>query len=420
VAVERAMRVLVLLVLAFAAWMASRAPEEARPARTSSNGLVASLTQWTSSPPSAAHAMLDTAPDRIHRAWLRALRRAGTAITWSGDSIPALAVEAAPVASPTGGWRLWIAAPRGARVAVADDIAPLDTVVATAGGAHVLAPVVAGALTAAVGRQRASAGLRDSLLARRLLVLGSASWEAKFVISALEEAGWGVDARLSVAPGVEVTQGFARVPDTARHAAVIVLSAPSSQASSAIARYVRGGGGVILSGAAASGALGEIAAGRVGSRTRPASVAFADNAPRQALGFLSIVPRADAIVLEERGGRVAAAVRRLDQGRVLQLGYDETWRWRLAGGAHAVEAHRSWWTTLVASVAYRAAVPVARVVPDDDAPLARLIDAVGPPREAPSPRASASRWVPSPWLLFAIISALLVAELASRRLRGAP
>jgi hypothetical protein len=302
---------------------------------------------------------------------------------------------------------------------VADDIAPLDTVVATAGGAHTVAPIVAGNLTAVVGRQRATAVLRDSLAPRRILVLGLASWEAKFIISALEEAGWGVDARLSVAPGVEVMQGSARLPDTARHAAVIVLRAPSVATAAAIARYARGGGGVILSGAAATGALGDIAPGRVGPRTRPASVAFADNAPRQALGFLSIVPRPDAIVLEERGGRVAAAARRIERGRVLQVGYDDSWRWRLAGGAHAVEAHRAWWTAMVASVAYRAAGPLAREVPDEDAPLARVVDALGPSREAPS-LATEARWVPSPWLLFAIISALLVAELASRRLRGAP
>jgi hypothetical protein len=386
----------------------------------SSQGLATSLAEWTASAPPAAHIAFDVAPTGRDRDWLRALGRAGSSITWSGDSIPSLAVESAPIAGPRGGWTISVAAPAGARVAIDDAIAPIDTVETTAGGAHVVAPIGAGYLAATVGGHTAVARPRDTLLPRRVLVLGRASWEAKFVISALEETGWAVDARVSVAPGVDVTQGTSRLPDTARHAAVIVLSPLSAAAASAVARYARGGGGVILSGAAASGALGDIAAGRVGQRVRASSVAFADQAPRQALGFVSLAPRADAIVLEQRDGRVAAAARRVEQGRVVQVGYDESWRWRLAGGGQAVEAHRTWWSAIVSSVAYRAAVPLVREYPDEDAPRARLVEALGPPR-SPSPAAlAASGWRPSPWLLFVLMTALLVAELASRRLRGAP
>jgi hypothetical protein len=316
---------------------------------------------------------------------------------------------------------LWIAAPAGARVAVADGLAPIDTVVAAAGGARVLAPSTSGALTAAVGEHRATTSMRDTVMARRVLVLGRVTWEAKFVIAALEEAGWTVDARLSVAPGVEVTQGAARSPDTARHAATVVLDAPSMSTASAVARYVRSGGGAILSGAGANvSALSEIAAGRAGARVRASSIAFADDTPRRALGFLAIAPRSDAIIVEERDGRVSAAARRVDAGRVLQLGYDETWRWRLAGGAPALDAHRSWWSALVSSVAYRAAVPLAQDAPDDDAPLARLVEALGPSSPTTNALRTETRWAPSPALLFALVSVLLLAELASRRLRGAP
>ncbi|HJR65029.1 MAG TPA: hypothetical protein VJ802_01270, partial [Gemmatimonadaceae bacterium] len=226
---------------------------------------------------------------------------------------------------------------------------------------------------------------------------------------------------LSVAPGVDVTQGGARSPDTARHAAVVVVDAPPASTAAAVARYVRSGGGAILSGASANAsALADIAIGRAGARVRASSVGFADGAPRQALGFLAITPRRDAIVLEERDGRVAAVARRVEIGRVVQLGYDETWRWRLAGGVGAVDAHRTWWSGLVSSVAYRAAAPISRDAGDDDAPLARLVGALGPSGPASGDTMGRARWLPSPSLLFALVSVLLLAELASRRLRGAP
>jgi hypothetical protein len=317
---------------------------------------------------------------------------------------------------------LWITAPAGSRVAVADEVAAIDTVIAAAGGVRIFAPAATTILTVNVGDHRATASVRDTLMPRRVLVLGRATWEAKFVIAALEETGWLVDARLAVAPGVEVIQGTARAPDTSRHAAVVVLDAPGAGTAATVARYVREGGGAVLSGTSANfPSLAAIAVGRAGVRVRPPSVAFADDAPRRALGFLTITPRTDAITLEEHDGRVTAAARRADLGRVIQLGYDETWRWRLAGGAQALEAHRDWWSSLVASVAYRAAVPASRdAAGDDDAPRARLVHALGPSSSPGGARSTGTRWSPSPVLLFAIVSALLLAELASRRLRGAP
>ena len=316
---------------------------------------------------------------------------------------------------------LWIAAPAGARLAVADEVAPIDTVVAIAGGARIVMPAATGNISVSVGNHRASVGLRDTLTPRRVLVLGRATWEAKFVIAALEETGWLVDARLVIAPGVEVIQGAARSPDTARHAAVIVLDAPSAATGTMVARYVRSGGGAVLSGTSANAAsLADMAVGRVGARVRPASMAFADDAPRQGLGFLAIVPRNDAITLEDRDGRVTAAARRVEGGRVVQLGYDETWRWRLAGGAQSVDAHRNWWSSLLASVAHRAAMPMVHEGEHDDAPRARLVEALGPSTSAGDLRSPGAGWSPSAALLFAIVSALLLAELTSRRLRGAP
>lgn len=414
------MRVLTLFVLAFAAWNATRERSLEQSETSAGAALRASLERWTTSAPKIARVSLDVAPDGEARDWLRALRRAGTRVTWRGQDIPPLAIEVAPVSSPRGGWKLWIAAPAGARIAVADAVAPIDSVAAPAGGASVFTPVATGALTATVNAHRASASAPDTLMPRRVLVLARATWEAKFVIAALEEAGWSVDARLSVAPGVDVTQGVARLPDTTRHAAVVVLDAPSPSTASVVARYVRAGGGAVLESAGArAGALADIAAGGVGARVRPSTVTFADDAPRQGLGFLAIAPRADAIVLDGRDGRVAAAARRVEAGRVVQLGYDESWRWRLAGGARAVDAHRTWWSAIVSSVAYRAALPLSRAADADDAPLARLVDALGP-SSAEGGTMTRVTWSPPAVLLFALATGFLLVELASRRLRGAP
>lgn len=421
VALERGLRVLSLLTLAVAIWIAVRPPARRVPETAASAALDEALPRWTIAPPPRIHLAIRAAPSREARHWLRAIRRGGTPVSWAGGEIPAFALEVAPFADPRGGTIVWIAAPAGARVAVHDAIAAIDTVIATAGGARILAPITMGPLTATIGEHRATARAPDTLMPRRVLILGGAAWEAKFVMTALEEAGWGVDARLTVAPGVEVTQGQSRVPDTSRHAAVIVLDTPSASTASTVARYVRAGGGALLSGVSAQvSGLDDISVGRVGARVRASSIAFTDDAPHQALAFLAIAPRADAIVLDERAGRVAAAARRVEMGRVVQLGYDETWRWRLTGGAGAVAAHRDWWSGLVSSVAHRAAVPLEREEGDDDAPLARLVDALGPSTVEPAETSTAPGWSPSATLLFALTSALLLAELASRRLRGAP
>jgi hypothetical protein len=420
IGLERALRVLTLVVVAFAAWSATRESSGSRAQSADTGDLRAALDRWTAAPPAHAHVRLRTAPTATERDWARALRWAGTPLTWQGDSIPAMAVEVAPLASPRGGTQLWVVAPAGASVAISDAVGPVDSVVARGGGAMIVAPLTTGTITAAAASHRASANSRDSLLLRRVLVIGRATWEAKFVITALEETGWFVDARLSVAPGIEITQGTPSAPDTARHLAVIVLDPPSPRVASTIARYVRGGGGAIIAGEGGHAtSLEAIAAGRTGSRVRASSLTFVDDAPRRALAFFAIAPRPDAIVLDERGGRVAVAARRVDAGRVVQLGYEETWRWRLGGGERAVDAHRAWWSALVSSVAHRAAVPLYDEPHTEDAPFARLVDALGMPRAASVP-VRPTPWRPAPAMLFAFLTALLLAEVASRRVRGAP
>ncbi|HUO52758.1 MAG TPA: hypothetical protein VMT93_09575, partial [Gemmatimonadaceae bacterium] len=293
-----------------------------------------------------------------------------------------------------------------------------------AGGAAraVALPAFVAPLIVREGAQEARARPADSLAPRTVAVLGAAGWEGKFLLAALEERGWRTAARFSVAPGIGVSQGGALALDTARDGAVIVLdSATAAAEARRLAAFVRQGGGLILAGGAARAvALASIAPGRAGPHVRPATIAFADSAPRRALGFESVTQLApDAVVLESRDGRAAVAARRTGAGRVLHQGYDESWRWRFEGGAHSPEAERAWWSDLVASVSYRAAIPLA-VRNLDAAPLAQLTHSLGPPtaeRRAPSAAVipSSLSW----WLLILILASLL-AEFASRRLRGAP
>ena len=418
---ERALRVLALVALAFAAWSAAQPAPEPAVERTDNAGLRDALDRGTRAPPRRIHLAFEQVPPAGDRDWIRALRRTGTPVTWESDEIPALAIEVAPVADPRGGAMIWLVAPPQQRVAVSDAIGPLDTVVAQGGGAMLSAHIGVGPFEARLDDHAATARLRDTILARRVLVIGRATWEAKFVITALEEAGWGIDARLALAPDVEVTQGRPGSPDTARHAAVVALGAPPASLGPAIARYVRAGGGLILAGESAEApSLAALAAGRLGARTRPTTSTFVEGAPRRALAFRTIARRPDALVLEEHGGRAAVAARRSESGRVIQLGYEDTWRWRLAGGGNAVEAHRDWWSGLVAAVAHRATIPASTDVPNEAAPLAALVTALGPPAPHDLRGDAGARWFPSPALLFSVIIALLLAEIASRRLRGAP
>jgi hypothetical protein len=130
--------------------------------------------------------------------------------------------------------------------------------------------------------------------------------------------------------------------------------------------------------------------------------------------------RPDAVALESRDANVMVAARRVDAGRVVQVGYDETWRWRMGGGDEAAAAHREWWSRLVAAVAYAPLVPRSSVAATvDEMPLASLVDALGPatPLDASlAPRRDTSRIT---WILFALVLASLLAEWTSRRLRGA-
>jgi hypothetical protein len=221
---------------------------------------------------------------------------------------------------------------------------------------------------------------------------------------------------------VEVTQGPLGVIDTARYSAVVALDSSVASSAIAIARFAREGGGVVLAGAAArGGGMASIAAGGVGRRVAGVAGAIASAAPRTGLGVFPIAALAgDAVALESRENAVTVAARRVDAGRVVQSGYDETWRWRMAGGDEAAAAHREWWSRLVAAVAY--APLVARSVADnagiDETPLASLIDALGPATTIDATAAPARDGTRTTRILFALVVGALLLEWSSRRLRG--
>ena len=418
-AVEHALRFIAMVAIATLLWRAIRPPGPAG-VDVVRGDLQRALARWTRAPATEMRVVFDAAPDPRTRDWLHALARAGGSVRWSSSRpIGPAAVVAEPAAKPNGTTRVRLVSASGEAVSVADDAGAIDTL--PRGGAREMElGAVAGAVRASGATFTATSEARDSVVLRSVLVLGAAGWESKFTIAALEERGWRVASRLRVAPNIDVTQGPLGAIDTARYAAVIVLDSTAASSSNAIARYARTGGGVILGGRAARSFAG-VSPGRVGARVAGVAGAVTSAAPRSGLGGFPVSsPGADAVVLESRDGVAMIAARRVDAGRVMQVGYDETWRWRMAGGDESAVAHREWWTRLVAAVAYAPLVPRASGMTSiDETPLASLVDALGPPTPMDGRLATPRDNSRVTWMLFVLVAASLLVEWTSRRLRGA-
>jgi hypothetical protein len=356
---EWALRLAALALLAWALWGALQ-PAAAVSASADSRTLRQSLVRWTvaTPPPHAVHVIIgdSTGLSGYAREWLAALLHTGTRVSWSAPRpLPATAIEVDPVADPRGGTRVRVAAPEGAAVTLRDALGPYGTMSVPPHG-HVAAGVIHGALRsvdAVVAGMPARGVVGDSLTLRRILVLGRAGWESKFIIRALEEEGWQVDAKLRVTPTLSVTQGRPSAPDTAVYAAVVAVDSVGRALAGVTTPYVASGGGLIA-----------------------------------------------------------------------QIGVHDTWRWRMAGGDTGEARHRAWWSARVASVAYAPATRRAVRADADPAPLAHLIDALGPPIADAVTGAVAPHWAQvnldptrSPWVLGALLATLLL-EWASRRFRG--
>jgi hypothetical protein len=424
VRLEQGLRAIVLAVLAGMLWQSLSPEGNSGGQRLSGRGVSGALGKWSAlaKAPSGIHVRLDSVPSPLERSWLGALAGAGSSVTWSGD-LPPVMIDAQPVVSPAGGTKVLVAAPSGSSVEVSDDIGVIDTVHAQNSGAALALSSIAGHLTVRVKGSVASTVQRDSVALHKVLVIGEAGWESKFVAAALEEERWKVDAFIRVAPSVDVMQGSAAVIDTSRYSAVVALDRTASAYANRIVEFARTGGGVVLAPRAAS--LDALAALRTGTVGRSTSEARAIQSSGSAsLATLALAPiaslRSDAVSLERRAGALAIAARRIGPGRALQLGYEDTWRWRMSGNEQAVRDHRVWWTGLVSRVAYAPRVPRATVdMVSDAAPMIGLVAAIGAGALTGSSAnlsATTSDWIA--WL-FVLLALALVGEVTSRRLRGA-
>lgn len=419
---ERALRVAALGLVGFALWRSLKPVDSRTAIRIESVNLATEFPSLMLTSPSAVHVTFAASPRPVDRDALHALSHAGTQVTWSSTSLQPLAMTSARLREPGGAVRITVAAV--APVEIGDELAIIDSVLPAKNGSTVIAAEPSGTLRATEGKTSATVKSGAAPLLHPVLVLGRVSFEAKFIMAALEERGWIVDARLIVAPGATVTQGKPAALDTSHFSAVIALDTSLGAAGPLLAHYVNSGGGLILVGDAASAAaVRALAPAHVGARTQGTTRDVQTKAPLDGLPLQPLETlRADAVRLGARAGKVTLAARREGAGRVLQVGFNETWRWRMQGGDDAVATHRLWWSRLVASVAYAAATSnaVGAAVTSDGssaegAPLARIYDAFGP-ASAPSVVLTSSRGLPA-WLL-PLICMLLLAEWASRRLRG--
>lgn len=354
-------------------------------------------------------------PDGWAVDWLSALQHSGRPVTWSGKPTPA-AIGTQPAVDPAGGVRIDVAAPASSAIALRDDASPIDSIHVAALGGSVVAPIVVGPIRGSVNGQRFVATTNDSLVLRPVVVVGAAGWEGKYVVSALEERGWPVIARFTVAPNVDVTDGVLANLDTGHVSAVIAIDSTVGSLASAIDRFVRSGGGLVLAGASAStGAIALLAPGNVAPRTHP-NVKATDPVRLGTTGFYPVsAMKSDGVALDRRPDGIAMAARRVGSGRVIQVGYDDSWRWRMAGDPGSESAHRLWWTRVVASVAFTPTVPSLGFDAASAAPVASLVDRLGPARN--SPISVPSRPIDRR-ILISLIMILLLTEWASRRLRG--
>ena len=224
-----------------------------------------------------------------------------------------------------------------------------------------------------------------------------------------------------VAPGVVVGDAGILPIDTSRYAAAIVLDSSAADLAPALARFARAGGGLVLAGDASSlAAFAPLAPARTGSRRPGRVVLDADTVtrsdlPRRALSAL----RADAVAIEGSRDDPIVAVRRAGVGRVASMGYEDSWRWRMFGGADGMAAHRAWWSRLTGTVAPDRSPRPTAAGSRDAAPLATLVDALGDGTRAAAGVSETASAAPLPLVLLVLLVLAALAETASRRFRGA-
>jgi hypothetical protein len=363
----------------------------------------------------ALHVRFSESPAPATRDVLGAIARAGTRVSWSGPGLAPLAMTADRVREPAAPVRVVVASSGDVEVRDAREV--LDTVRAGAGATlEVQSP--SGVISASAQRTHASTTAGAPSALKPVLVLGRASWESKFTVAALEEAGWTVEARLSVAPAADVTQGKLGDVDPGNYSVVVALDSTLGSAGRALAGFVRSGGGlVVLAEAATAPSVRTLVPARMGALVPPPFHDFMAEDPWRALPLRPLESmRPDAVRLAGRGTLTTVAARREGAGRVVQVGYEDIWRWRMQGPDEAGAAYRAWWSRLIAGVAPTPATRTAQSSSAEGAPLARLVEALGPATAVPA--GSTPSGVLPAWIL-PLILLIVLAEWTSRRLRGA-
>jgi hypothetical protein len=345
---------------------------------------------------------------------LVALRRAGVDVRWAGAVAP-IAAEVVRDRDPQGGAEIRVVGIAAGSL-VSDSAGVLDTL-RSASAATLDVGTLVGHARIASGSTAATVGVPDASERKAVLILGRADWESKFVMSALSEAGWSVRARIPAAPGVDVRDDALLPIDTSRYDAIVALDTSAADFAPAIVRFVQQGGGLVLSGAALQlASLRAVGPSSAAARIPGRILLAEDTVTRRDLPITPLQNlRADAVSLERQPTGVALAARRAGLGRVLALGYDESWRWRMLGGESGLDAHRQWWSRAVASVTAERADSVASGIAA--APRVAMMRSLGAPSALEGTSTLASPSTLSLWMLLLVVMAAL-AEIASRRLRG--
>lgn len=428
VTLERVLRGVGLAALAVMLVDAWRGAPAVPPRRAVAPGVLARTLVALPLGPETLTVVSDTALDATTTAWLAARRDAGAPVRWGHRAMPATALAIEPSLDPGGGVRALVAAPAGALVQLGDSVGIIDSATAQQGGVGFTIANPVGVASARVNGSAARARATAPLAPRVVVVLARAGWEAKFVVAALEERGWPTEVRLVVRPDTAVVQGAPARFDTARVAVVVALDATAAPQAAALATFVRSGGGLVLGpDAASNAAFAPLRVGSTGAKQAPISIAVSERDPRRALPLTPIAALAPGgVALERRGAAIAVAARRVGAGRVVQVGYDDSWRWRMTGPEGAREAHRRWWAALVASASPErdpeATLAGRATVSTADAPLARMVADLGAPDPTllTRPGGTSPESGPLGWWWGAVALVALLAEWASRRLRGVP
>ena len=462
---ERALRTVAWLALAAAIYLASRPVGQRDQPRTvlrwsvadvadsGATALATSLVREVvaaagDTPPRVVTAELPAVPRARARALLGAVDGADITVQWIDRTrASGLALSAVAVAGPSGAVDVRVA---GAMTASPAALAPLvlrdgggtlDSMPNTRRAGWRLASV-SPPLRASVGASEASVAVVTPLFARRVMLMAQPGWESKFTAAALEEAGWPVDGSYRVSPRAAVTLGAPARLDTARYAVVVLLDSMSVDAAG-ITRFVRQGGGLVLSGDALRiAALASISPVRATSLRGAVAGALLTEAPARGLEAWELVANRGASVVQSDPsdhGHVEPVLvaQRVGAGRVVASAYRNSWRWRMEGTDDGAAEHRAWWGGVLALAAgVPSGAPAAAgdslvdAFPGDAAPYADLVGRLGGPVAAAGAGESApvlartafaaqmDRLRAAPGLLFMIIALALLGEWASRRLRG--